>query len=431
MGWCFRIFTIVIICMVLISFGFGYLKLYQLFVDITDTLSSIGQVNAFQDLAWIPFLVLQVCTTVFIILQIYCLIRELCEENYMYKYCFRCSFVLIVLIYCISVIPKSIMTIIYYNYDVAAEEWWNKVVDVLVSLFNLIGSLGFQIILFVPLLKKTLRKAGVCRKRAVHPSDARQGSQSNSDESDIVKTSCCLFSKSSKSKDAFKETDNGTDLHKTVNKQTKFSGVKQSVNDLSERKAKVERKMNDLYALKTKRETEMKQFVEKRKDKVMSKVKNNQAISALNKKKLQAKAKVTQVKTAAKQNADSVGRKMGLPTQVDSKPGSEIICAACGWTNKMQSHKRKKTDQIDAKNQTPGQLSCAKCASALFDPSTEHGDNDDNTKQGGCCRKFEEKMCCLCENRMACFFITFVLANVHLVIYVIELLFIFCPWCYI
>ena len=430
MGWCFRIFTIVIICMVLISFGLGYLKLYQLFVDIKDTLSSIGQVHTFQDLAWIPFLVLQVCTTIFIILQIYCLIRELCEENYMYKYCFRCSFVLIVLIYCVSVIPKSIMTIIYYNYDVAAEKWWNKVVDVLVSLFNLIGSLGFQIILFVPLLKKTLRKAGVCRKRAVHPSDVRQGCQSNSGESDIVKTSCCLFSKSSKSKDDLNAADNDTDLHKTGNKQTKFSGVEQSVNDLSERKAKVERKMNDLYALKTKRETEMKQFVDKRKDIVISKVKNNQTISALNKKKLQAKAKVTQVKTAAKQNADSVGRRLGLPTHVYSKPGSEIICAACGWTNKIQSYKRKKTDQIDAKNQASGQLTCAKCASALFDPSTEHGEYDDNTKQGRCCRKFEEKMCCLCENRMACFIITFVLANVHLVIYVIELLFIFCPWCY-
>ena len=430
MGWCFRIFTIVIICMVLISFGLGYLKLYQLFVDIKDTLSSIGQVHAFQDLAWIPFLVLQVCTSIFIILQIYCLIRELCEENYMYKYCFRCSFVLIVLIYCISVIPKSIMTIIYYNYDVAAEEWWNKAVDVLVSLFNLIGSLGFQIILFVPLLKKILRKAGVCRKRAVHPSDVRRGSQSNSDESDIVKTSCCLFTKSSKSKDDFKETDNDTDLHKTVNKHTNISGVKQTVNDLSERKAKVERKMNDLYALKTKREDEMKQFVGKRKDRVISKVKNNQTISALNKKKLQAKAKVTQVKTAAKQNADSVGRRVGLPTHADSKPGSEIICAACGWKNKMQSHKRKKTDQIDVKNQAPCQLTCAKCGIGLFDPSTEHGENDDNTKQGGCCRTFEEKMCCLCENRMACFIITFVLANVHLVIYVIELLFIFCPWCY-
>ena len=120
---------------------------------------------------------------------------------------------------------------------------------------------------------------------------------------------------------------------------------------------------------------------------------------------------------------------MGLPTHVDSKPGSEIICAACGWANKLQSHKRKKTDQIDANNHTSGQQACAKCGIALFDLRTEHGEND-NTEQGRFCRKFEEKMCCLCENRMACFIITFVLANLHLVIYVIELLFIFCPWCY-
>ena len=81
MGWCFKIFKIVVICMLLVSFGLGYFKFYLLIVNIKDAISSIGETNSIKDLARIPFLVFQVCTTIFIVLQIYCLFKELCEDD--------------------------------------------------------------------------------------------------------------------------------------------------------------------------------------------------------------------------------------------------------------------------------------------------------------------------------------------------------------
>ena len=38
MGWCFKIFKIIVICMLLVSFGLGYFKFHVLKVDIKDTL---------------------------------------------------------------------------------------------------------------------------------------------------------------------------------------------------------------------------------------------------------------------------------------------------------------------------------------------------------------------------------------------------------
>ena len=428
MGWCYKIFKIVVICILLVSTGLGYLKLYQLFVDINDTLSSIGEVSSIQDLAWVPYLVLQVCTTIFIFLQIYCLIRELCANDYMYKHCFRFSFTLTILIYCISVIPKSVLTIVYYNYNVTVKEWWNKLVDVLESLFNNLGALGFQIILFMRVIKKTLRSAGVCRNRAVRPLHARNGSVTDS-EIDVNNSGCCLFRKSNVSK-ADNNLDDG--LHTAADNKLKMTNGKPVTAEkkVLGKKDRLQNNATKLHSLKTTKEKQIEALAKRKKDALVTKVKSNPGVAALNERKVRAEARVTKLKSTAKQNAEAIARKSKLSSHTGKRNPNqatdEITCDTCGWTNTLKSLKTiENMNDSKSNHKEPYEYICVKCGTALIAPKPE---SDENEKRN-CCRKVGDIMCCLCEKRTLCFIIAMALANIHILIYVIEDLFIFCPWC--
>ena len=420
MGRCFKIFKIVVICMLLVSFGLGYLKLYQLIVDIKDTLASIGQTDSIKDLAWIPFLVLQVCTTIFIILQIYCLIRELCENDYMYKHCFRLAFVLTVLIYCISIVPKSVLSILYHNFNVTIEQWWNKVVDVLESLFSNLGTLGFQIILYMRIIKRAFRSAGVCKKNIVFPLKSKK--QNIDSDDDVNETGCCMFGKK-------KSKEHGNDSVSLSERNNAGSRHNNAMRIAKQKKRILVNNVAKVSTWRDNKERELKDIARKRKDAFITKVKTNTRTKAFMEKKEKAVTKMRQAKTAAKQ---SVFQKNKNPGGVsNNKHMADIYCKECGlyYSNKaivtVESEYRNKTkyakDQEESSNRK-----CLECGKVLDSPVS---DDKSPSKANLCCKTVGDKLCCLCENRPLCFIITLALANFHIFIYVAELFFIFCPWC--
>lgn len=113
-----------------------------------------GSVESFTDQAWIPFLVVRLTVTLYQFVQLHCLFRELCEDNFMYKYCFKCCFILVLLIYCLSVL---LLTIIYYKYSSSSEKWWKVVASFFDSFLSGVTALGFQIFLFIPVIRRILR----------------------------------------------------------------------------------------------------------------------------------------------------------------------------------------------------------------------------------------------------------------------------------
>ena len=165
MGLCYRVFKVVVIILTLIQFGLGYTKVYQLFADIGSSLSDGGSVNSFSDLAWLPYLFIQIFTTVFIILQVYFLSRELCYEDFMYIHCFRCCFVLTALNFLLVIFPKTIINIVYHNTDITVQEWWTQIVDTLDSFVASLANLGFQIILYMRLIRSFCRFLKCCKQK--------------------------------------------------------------------------------------------------------------------------------------------------------------------------------------------------------------------------------------------------------------------------
>ena len=439
MAWCFKIFKIVVICMLLVSFGLGYVKVYQHFVDIKDTLSSVGDVKSIKDLAWIPFLIMQVSATIFMFLQIYCLIRELCEDNYMYKHCFRCAFVLTVLIYSISVFPKSILTIIYHNYDISIEEWWTKVVDVLESLFNNLGALGFQIILYMRIFKRAFRSAGVCRKNIVVPLYSRNKHRNIDSDDDVDKTGCCMFGKSNKVKDDAKTGDTDTELDAVGNKRQVVHGIGNAaaVRRVTEKKRKLENNVTKVSAWKETKEKEARDLANRKKAAVVTKVKTNAGVKYISDKKVKAESKIENAKAAAKEKVES-GQKKANPSiylaknkKLNSKEGiGDIYCSNCGLYSSSQTDiVMKNNNNIIAHTKNFPESICQECGKTLSLQDSDNGSGENTSKVTRCCRKLGAKLCCICENRPLCFIITMTLANLHMLVYVIEIFFIFCPWC--
>ena len=402
MGWCFKIFKIVVICMLLVSFGLGYFKFYVLIVDIRDTLVSIGDTTSIKDLAWVPFLVLQVCTTVFMILQIYCLIREICEDDYMYKHCFRLAFVLTLLIYCISIIPKSVLSIIYHNFDVTIEEWWNKVVNVLESLFSNVGTLGFQIILYLRIFKRAFRSAGVCKKNVVVPLGSKRG-QTDEDD-DVDKTGCCLCVKKTK---MVSTEETGSVPERKQTDRLRNNKVMRTAN---QKKKVFEKRVAKVSTWKDNKERELKDIANRKKAAIIANVKNNARTKALMEKKEKAVTELKQAKTSAKRKV-LVKNKKSDP-EASSKYMADIYCSECGLSY--------------SNSNTSSDRNCLECGTVLGSevPADKHA-----TEEKGCCQKMGGKLCCLCKNRPLCLIITLSLANFHIFVYIVELFFIFCPWC--
>ena len=399
MGWCFKIFKIVVICMLLVSFGLGYFKFYLLIVDIKDSLSSIGETNSIKDLAWIPFLVLQVCTTIFMILQIYCLIRELCEDDYMYKHCFRCAFVLTLLIYCISIIPKSVLSIIYHHFDVAIDEWWKKVVNVLESLFSNLGTLGFQIILYMRIFKRTFRSAGACKKNVVSPSKREH---SDSDD-DVNKAGCCVFAKTNaETADEIVSVSETNHIGRLRNNKV--------MRTANQKKRGIENKVAKVSAWRENKERELKDIASRKKAAIITKAKTNARTQAFMDKKEKAMAHVKQAKTSAKRKV--FRKNKTSDSEASDKYIANIHCSECGLSY--------------SKNAISSEQKCLECGKVL--DSTVSADKSP-TESKSCCQKIGGKLCCLCENRPLCLIITLSLANFHIFVYVAELFFIFCPWC--
>ena len=402
MGWCFKIFKIVVICMLLVSFGLGYFKFYVLIVDIRDTLVSIGDTTSIKDLAWVPFLVLQVCTTVFMILQIYCLIREICEDDYMYKHCFRLAFVLTLLIYCISIIPKSVLSIIYHNFDVTIEEWWNKVVNVLESLFSNLGTLGFQIILYLRIFKRAFRSAGVCKKNVVVPLGSKRGE--TVDDGDVDKTGCCLCVKKTKMVSA---EETGSVPERKHTDRLRNNKVMRTAN---QKKKVFEKRVAKVSTWKNNKETELKDIASRKKAAIIANVKNNVRTKALMEKKEKAVTELKQAKASAKRKV--IGKNKTSDPEASSKYMADIYCSECGLSY--------------SNSNTSSDRNCLECGTVLDSekPADKH-----SKEEKGCCHKIGGKLCCLCKNRPLCLIITLSLANFHIFVYIVELFFIFCSWC--
>ena len=412
MGWCFKIFKIIVICMQLVSFGLGYFKFYLLIVGIKDTLASIGDTNSINDLAWIPFLVLQVCTTVFMILQIYCLIRELCEDDYMYKHCFGLAFVLTLLMYSISIIPKSVLSIIYHNFDVTIEEWWNKVVNVLESLFSSLGTLGFQIILYIRIFKRAFRSAGACKKNVVTPLDSDKGKTGEgekgetSKDDDVNETGCCLFVKKTKM-ETTEETGSVDERNQTG--CWRSNKVMRTANRM---KNVIETRVAKVSEWKNNKEKEIKDIRSKMKAAIITNVKTNAVTKAIIDKKEKAVTELEQAKDSAKRKIMIEKNKDSEP-EAGSKYMAEIYCSECGVSYSG-------SDVSSEKN-------CTECGKVI--DSEMPADKHSTTTTKSRCQNIKGKLCCICENRPLCLIITLSLANLHMFVYIIELFFIVCPWC--
>lgn len=364
MGCAYQLFKICVIVVTLVNVGTGYMKFYQLFADIADTVSNAGSTQTLSDLIWIPYLIVQVCTTIFQVLQLYCLIRELCEDNYMDHHFFKCCFILVVLIYTISVLPKSILTIVYYNYDSDSDvNWWKFVTDFFDSTFSGLAAFGFQVILFMPVIRRTLRSAGVCRMQ-ISPMGTGETKDALDEDTDIDngtisndKSGCCILfcCKTNEIKISVDSVEKGNEyIHETINVKPDPT-IKTITRNVA--------------------------FVADKGVKLKSSIDNKNA-------KLELKARNINDKQVKKLEQKIEDRKLQLNSKL-----------------------RKQNDQADY---NAGSMDGSETRLSI------------DREQSNCC--FAK--CCHClENRTLCFIITMAMANFHYIIYMIEIVFMFCFGC--
>lgn len=355
MGCLYQTFKIVIIILILVNIGTGYTKFYQLLVDIVDKVGELKNIRSAKDLIWILFLVVQVSSTTFQFIQLYCLFRELCENNFMYKHCFKCCFILTLLIYLISVIPKSIITIIYYNYSSSISNWWKSVTDFFDGLLSGVTSLGFQIILFMPVILRTCRSAGMCRRK-ISPINTKSDDVDHDLEAEKEDSKCC-FPACCVSK---RKNENSVDA---VTEKTKSNSRTERV------KGKAKHTVNKGIKMK-------------------SKVEN---------KKKQMEAKVTHIKEK--------------------------------HTEKFEKKVEDGKKRIKSKVVKPPK----KTGRDLYDKFDDDEEQSGKKNKGGvmiCLTSCKSKAClCLANRTTRCFIISMALANFHLLVYVVEVVFVLCFVC--
>lgn len=369
MGCAYQLFKIAVTVLILVNIGTGYMKFYQLFADIADTVKDAGNTQTLADLLWIPYLVVQVCTTIFQVLQLYCLIRELCEDNYMDRHFFKCCFCLTVMIYTLSVLPKSILTIVYYNYDSdSGVNWWKLVADFIDSTFSGLVAIGFQIILFMPVIRRTLRSAGMCRRQTSpmetggtenaldKESNIENGSISN-DKKRCCILFCCKSNGNKVTDESVEKVNEG--IHKTV-------------------------KVKPDSTIKTMRRNAA--FVTDKGAKLKSSIENKNA-------ELELKAKNINDKQVQKLEQKIEDRKLQLNSKI-----------------------RKGKDQADYND---GSMDGSETRLSI-----------NRELQSKCCFAACKGAVCPClENRTLCFIITMTMAHFHFIVYLIEIVFMFCFWC--
>lgn len=373
MGCLYQLFKIVMILIILVNIGTGYTKFYKLIVDITKTVRDVGSAESFTDVAWIPFLVVQVASTLYQFIQLYCLFRELCEDNFMYKHCFKCCFILVLLIYCLSVLPKSILTIIYYKYSSSSEEPWELVASFFDSLLSGVTALGFQIVLFMPVIRRTLRSAGICRRK-IWPTGTKNDTTNNEtdlvNESDLVsKNDCCIFvcckSTTKSSANSYVEEIHGNKKSKSVVKKV-GTKVKRAADKGMELKSSLENRRETLERkTRNMKEKKVKKFEQEVEDR-----------------KLRVKSKVTRITNKNKPENDIHDSK---EEEDDPREDNDL-------------------SQTDPEKKEPNAVK-------------------------RCCTKCKGVFCCCFENRTLCFIISMVMANIHLFVYIVEVVFIFCFSC--
>jgi hypothetical protein len=265
------------------------------------------------------------------------------------------------------VFPKSILTIIYYNYSSSVTKWWKSVADFFDSLLSGVTALGFQIILFMPVILRTCRSAGMC-KRKIQPIQNKFDIIDNDldiEKENADKSSCCLVACCKSTKKDPKENDNSEATVKEKNTshsrvRNMKSKVKQTVNKGIKMKSTMENKKKQLEAkvmhIKVKQMEKIEQKVDSGKRRIKSKI-------------------------------------VKQPNTLEEDVNDDVVC---------DKDRAKRLEENDERKIGAVMICLSSCKS---------------------------KVCLCLENRTRCFIISMALANFHLLVYVVEVVFILCFIC--
>ena len=307
---------------------------------------------------------------------------------------------LILLIYCISIIPKSVLSIIYHHFDVAIDEWWNKVVNVLESLFSNLGTPGCLVILYMRIFKRAFRSAGACKKNVVSPSKREHSDL----DDDVNKAGCCVFAKKTNAENADEINSVSETNH---NCRLRNNKVMRTAN---QKKRGIENKVAKVSAWRDNKERELKDIASRKKAAIITEAKTNARTQAFMDKKEKVMTQLTQAKTSAKRKF--FRKNKTSDSEASNKYMTDLYCSEC--------------ELSDSNNAISSSQKYLKCGNVLG--STTRADKT-KTESKSCCQNTGGKLCCLCENRPLCLIIALSLANFHIYVYIVELFFIFCPWC--
>ena len=308
--------------------------------------------------------------------------------------------IILIYMYCSSIIPKSVLSIIYHHFEVVINEWWNKVVNVFESLFSNIGTLGFQIILYMRIFKRAFRSDGACKKNVVSPSKREHSDL----DDDVNKAGCCVFAKKTNAENA--------DEIVSVSETNHIGRLRNNkvMRTANQKKRGIENKVAKVSAWRDKKERELKDIASRKKAAIITKAKTNARTQAVMDKKEKVMTQLTQAKTSAKRKV--FRKNKTSDSEASNKYMTDLYCSE--WELSYSS------------NAISSGQKCLKCGNVL--DGTARADKT-KTESKSCCQNTGAKLCCLCENRPLCLFITLSLANFHIFVYIVEHFFIFCPWC--
>ncbi|XP_052785153.1 uncharacterized protein LOC128220695 [Mya arenaria] len=142
------ILKIVTIVLIILDIAVGWFKFYQTFYEITTKDVFCER----SDLYWQLFAVFEGSGTILAVAEIYYIVREIKKDRCCHDECFGRTFILIVLIYLLSVIPGSILEIIFRELCVCSgsfsvEGWRRNTRDVAKGFLSGISVILMQVIL--------------------------------------------------------------------------------------------------------------------------------------------------------------------------------------------------------------------------------------------------------------------------------------------